>query len=167
MLWEWIPDRIAVKEPVIAFSTNEDGCSLRTLFSKTDSYEPTILLIKTQDGDAFGAYCSESWSTRLQRDSGYYFGTGETFLFSLRPKVVRYSWSEVGGGTRDSVSHSSQLFMTATSTHVIVGSGNGSGIWLDEDLSRGKTERCDTFKNEPLARTKDFVCAVVEVIAFH
>lgn len=166
LVWEWIPDRIAVKEPVIAFSTNEDGCSLRTLFSKTDSYEPTILLIKTQDGDAFGAYCSESWATRLSRDSGYYFGTGETFLFSLRPKAIRYSWTEALNEKRDSVSHSSQLFMTATASHIIVGSGNGTGIWLDEDLSRGKSERCDTFNNEPLARTKDFVCAVVEVIAF-
>ena len=166
MLWEWIPDRIAVKEPVIAFSTNEDGCSLRTLFSKTDSYEPTILLIKTQQGDAFGAYCSESWSTRLQRDSGHYFGTGETFLFTLKPKAIRYPWSESVTEKRQSLSHSSQLFMTATSNHMIIGSGNGSGIWLDEDLSRGKTERCDTFKNDPLARTKDFICSVVEVIAF-
>lgn len=166
LLWEWIPDRIAVKEPVIVFSTNEDGCSLRTLFAKTDAYEPTILLIKTQEGDAFGAYCSESWSTRLQRDSGHYFGTGETFLFSLKPKAIRYPWSESVTDKRQSLSHSSQLFMTGTSSHIIIGSGNGSGIWLDEDLSRGKTERCDTFKNDPLARTKDFICSVVEVIAF-
>lgn len=165
-LWEWIPDRIAVKEPYVAFSTNEDGCALQTLFNKTKNLEPTVLLIKTEDGDAFGAYCSESWNTGLQLENGRYFGTGETFLFTLRPTVTRYLWSEVGIEKRDSLNHASQLFMTAGHDHIIVGSGNGSGIWLYEDLHRGKTERCDTFCNEPLARTKDFICTVVEVIAF-
>jgi hypothetical protein len=179
-LWEWIPDRISIKEPSIAFTIDEDGCSLRRFFSKTESLEPTILLIKTSVGEVFGAYCSESWSNRLGRESGTFFGNGETFLFSLKPKVQKYSWTDIVSSTPASPTsagqksrklaraiHSSQLFMTATQNHIIIGSGNGSGIWLDEDLGRGKSERCDTFNNEPLSAAGDFTCIALEVIAFN
>ena len=176
-LWEWIPDRVSIKEPSIAFTTDEDGCSLRTFFAKTESLEPTVLLVKTTAGEVFGAYCSESWSNRLGRDSGHWFGTGETFLFSLKPKVVKYAWNDVASSPTEEgqvksrklnrAIHSSQLFMTATANHIIVGSGNGSGIWLDEDLTRGKSEKCDTFNNEPLSASGDFTCTVLEVISFN
>jgi len=167
-LWEWIPDRIAVKEPVLLFTTQEDGCSLRTFYTKVESHEPTILLIKTTKREVFGAFCADSWANR---ESGHYFGTGETFLFSLKPDVAKYAWSDAEArssipGARKAAA-SSQLFMSGTATHIIIGSGNGSGIWLDEDLTRGKSERCDTFKNRPLASSKDFCCTILEVIGFN
>lgn len=175
-LWEWIPERISIKEPSIAFTTHDDGCSLRTFFAKTESLEPTILLIKTSEGEVFGAFCSESWSNRLGRDAGHFFGNGETFLFSLKPRVQKYSWVGLNSSNPTSPTKSrkvqraivsSQLFMTATANHIIIGSGNGSGIWLDEDLNRGKSEKCDTFNNHPLASAGDFTCTALEVIAFN
>lgn len=167
ILWDWIPDRTAVLEPTLIFTTNEDGCSLRTFFLKTESISPTLLLIATQTGEVIGAFCSESWSRRRDSD-GSYFGNGETFLFTLKPKVLKYSWvgdNSIGSATGSS-NHSTQLFMNASPNHITVGAGGGTGLWLDQELSHGRSERCDTFQNEPLVASVDFECALVEVIAF-
>ena len=165
-LWEWLPERIAIKEPVIAFSTDVDGSSLRTFFDKTSPYESSILLIKTTNDEIFGAYCSSSWANRLSKDTpGTFFGTGETFLFTLKPKSAKYEWVGEGSG-RTRGNRSSQLFMSSNSKCLIIGSGGGSGLWLDEELTKGKSEVCMTFNNQPLSQETDFECAVIEVIGF-
>lgn len=51
IIWDWIPERIVVREPTTVFCTDEDGSSLKTFFTKADPYEPTILLIKTVDDE--------------------------------------------------------------------------------------------------------------------
>jgi len=87
------------------------------------------------------------------------------------PKVAYYPWVgshayETANGSSNNIAHSSQLFMSANHKQLIVGSGGGNGLWLDEDLTKGKSESCDTFRNKPLCATGDFTCSVVEVIAF-
>jgi len=42
-------------------------------------------------------------------------------------------------------------------------SSHGEGISLDESLLHCRSEKCDTFKNEPLSGSEDFTCKVVEV----
>lgn len=69
-------------------------------------------------------------------------------------------------GSAVTIGHSSQLFMSGNQQQLIVGAGGGNGIWVDEELTKGKSERCDTFRNKPLCSTGDFTCAVVEVVAF-
>ncbi|RWS13268.1 TBC1 domain family member 24-like protein [Dinothrombium tinctorium] len=172
ILWEWLPEKVIVNEPKIIFCSNEDGNSLNTFFLKTANYEPTILLVKTETKEIFGAYCSSSWSQRLESDekgaTNYYFGTGETFLFTLKPKEAYYPWvggQEYGHDTSN-VPHSSQLFMAASSKMISVGAGNGIGLWLDENLTNGTSTRCDTFDNKPLSSSESFTISVVEVIGF-
>ena len=43
---------------------------------------------------------------------------------------------------------------------------HGEAILLDETLSHCRTEKCDTFGNEPLCVHEDFACNVVEVYGF-
>ncbi|KAI1305988.1 TBC1 domain family member 24 [Halotydeus destructor] len=175
IIWDWLPQRLIVKEPMVVFCTDEDGSSLRTFFSKCDSHDATILLLKTTSNEIFGAYCSETWHGRFGREgekgaTSQYFGTGESFLFSLSPTVAHYPWVGAGStedGSPKTVPHSSQLFMSANNKQLIVGSGGGNGLWIDEELTRGKTESCDTFLNKPLCPSSDFECSIVEVLAFH
>lgn len=48
-----------------------------------------------------------------------------------------------------------------------MGSGGGSfGLWLDGDLNHGRSRRCETFHNPPLASTEDFIVANVEAFGF-
>lgn len=204
-LWQYIPERAAVKTVSVVFNSNNDGTSLQTFFSRVDPYEETIIIIRTIKNEVFGCYCSSSWSLRKTQaqnaaNKSYYFGNGETFLFTLQPKLSVYLW--VGKTESDTSNHyqqqitqqqsngclsnnqslltstpkhrnsvtdviSTQLFMSATSQELIVGSGNGSfGLWLDADLTRGKTDHCKTFNNQPLCEDRDFTCKDVEVLAF-
>lgn len=207
-LWQYIPERAAVKTVSVVFNSNNDGTSLQTFFSRVDPFEETIIIIRTIKNEVFGSYCSSSWSLRKTQaqsaaKKSYYFGNGETFLFTLQPKFSVYLWvgktdsdtiknnsshqqqnysnsgelqppqqQQANSGPkqhRDSVtdSISTQLFMSATSQELIIGSGNGSfGLWLDADLTRGKTDHCKTFNNLPLCNEKDFTCKDVEVLAF-
>lgn len=122
----------------------------------------------------FGAFCSASWAQRLGNDekgaSSHYFGTGETFLFTLKPKQTYYPWVGANDYGNEMVSsnvpHSSQLFMAANSKMISVGAGNGIGLWLDENLTNGSSTHCNTFDNKPLSMNEAFTVSVVEVIGF-
>lgn len=49
-----------------------------------------------------------------------YFGTGETFLFSLQPERRKYPWV---GIENDSKNHSNELFMAADPQMITIGGG--------------------------------------------
>jgi len=40
------------------------------------------------------------------------------------------------------------------------------GLWLDDSLYRGRTDRCDTFDNEPLTDCPDFIIDCLEAWSF-
>ncbi|XP_074600183.1 GTPase-activating protein skywalker-like [Brevipalpus obovatus] len=169
-LWEWIPERNSIQETGITFCTNIHGSSLQTFFIRNEGVEQSILLIKTVNNEIFGAFCSAPWFDRSRGIMrGQYFGTGESFLFSLKPKVRYYPWVGKHEYLKDpnkNIPPSCQLFMAATSKMITIGAGGGMGIWLDENFTSGKTERCDTFDNEPLCSSREFTCETVEVIGF-
>ncbi|XP_041077093.1 TBC1 domain family member 24-like [Polyodon spathula] len=93
IIWSWIPERFALFHPTLLFTTSEHGYSLQTLYSRVEGYEPTVLLFKTLDEEVSGAFLSSDWSERNKnggKDS--FFGTGECFVFTLRPEMERYEW---------------------------------------------------------------------------
>ncbi|XP_072180415.1 GTPase-activating protein skywalker-like isoform X2 [Diadema setosum] len=179
-LWGWIPSRFSVYQPSLVFTTQEHGFSLTTFYTRCEYCEPTILLIKTSDQEIFGAYLSASWSTRNDEDhKGIYFGTGESFLFSLAPEEKKYPWvginapgkedkeeeeGDVEEGKEDMKRRMSEMFMRATPTLIAVGGGDGDGILIEGDLTKGFSGRCLTFNNPPLASERSYSCAVIEVI---
>ncbi|KAL1444505.1 hypothetical protein MTO96_029816 [Rhipicephalus appendiculatus] len=160
LLWNWLPPRITTLQPELIYSTNEHGSSLTNFYVHTDTWEPTVLVVLTARGERFGAYCSTRWLERKQA----YFGTGETFLFTFSPAAKRFAWIGVGA-TRD-VPHSAKLFMSANQNMILVGGGNGMGLYIDQSLENGRTEHCDTFDNTPLGASNDFVVNILEVIGF-
>lgn len=173
-LWSWLPMRMTMYQPTLIYTTEEHGCSLTTFFQRVDKYEPSLICIRTVEDNVFGAYCSTAWSQRHFKDEfgnrQTYFGTGETFLFSLRPTVAKYQWVGISrqqdDATLSSVEHSAELFMHADNNMITIGGGNGQGIMLDHELRYGKTERCQTFDNPPLAPNGDFEVKVIEVYSF-
>ncbi|NWS75129.1 TBC24 protein, partial [Crotophaga sulcirostris] len=93
IIWSWIPERFSLFSPLLLFSTSEDGCSLQRFYTCCEGYEPTVLLIKTTEGEVCGAFLSSDWSERKKSGatSGF-FGTGECFVFTVRPDTERYEW---------------------------------------------------------------------------
>ncbi len=120
--------------PELIYSSNEHGISLTTFYNKSEGYEPTILVIKTTDGDIFGAYCSSTWADRnVKDDKGLrqvYFGTGETFLFTFAyGNPQRFTWvkegksGEVENGETKAEAHQKELFMCAQTDMIAIGGG--------------------------------------------
>ncbi|KAM7353508.1 GTPase-activating protein skywalker isoform 9-T15 [Cochliomyia hominivorax] len=167
-LWSWLPVRITMYQPVLLYTTEEHGCSLTTFYVRVEQHEPTLMMIKTCNNEVFGAYCSSRWFERnVKDDKGQrqaYFGTGETFLFSLYPERAKYPW--VGIDNDKDLGHSSELFMAADSKMITIGGGEGQAIWMDENIRFGKTDSCKTFNNPPLCPSGDFEIRVLEVYGF-
>ncbi|XP_019398307.1 PREDICTED: TBC1 domain family member 24-like isoform X1 [Crocodylus porosus] len=93
IIWSWIPERFSLFPPVLLFSTSDDGYSLQRFYSCCEGYEPTVLLLKTTREEVCGAFLSSDWNER-KRSGGTssFFGTGECFVFSVRPEMERYEW---------------------------------------------------------------------------
>ncbi|XP_023326393.1 TBC1 domain family member 24 isoform X2 [Eurytemora carolleeae] len=171
-IWNLIPERITMITPKLVYSSNDHGTSLQTFFNKTEKYEPTILVIKSYEGDVFGAYCSTTWACRNEKDDRgmrqTYFGTGETFLFKLDgDKVLKYPWVGENKEIEGRGNRAEQLYMSGDTTMITVGGGDGTGLYLDENLEFGRTEPCLTFNNPPLASDKNFTVSLIEVFGFN
>ncbi|XP_044034779.1 TBC1 domain family member 24 isoform X2 [Siniperca chuatsi] len=92
-IWSWIPERFALCHPQLLFTTSTHGCSLNRFYSHCEGYEPTLLLIRTTDGDVCGAFLSSDWEERKRGGNKLsFFGTGECFVFRLKPEMERYEW---------------------------------------------------------------------------
>ncbi|XP_071743961.1 GTPase-activating protein skywalker isoform X4 [Lepeophtheirus salmonis] len=171
-IWKWLPPRIALCPNIyLAYSSDEHGVSISTFYSRIEEYEQTILVVKTTDQEVFGAYCSSSWKERNRNDDRgnrqRYFGTGETFLFVLAPKMKHYSWVGPGNGINKVEDHTRELYMSGTSENICVGGGKGSALFIDNTLSLGSSEKCVTFNNDPLSSKRDFQISLIEVYGLY
>nr|XP_005989350.1 PREDICTED: TBC1 domain family member 24-like isoform X2 [Latimeria chalumnae] len=94
VLWSWIPERFALFQPLLLFSTKDHGYSLNRFYLQSEGHEPTVLLLKTIDGEVCGAFLSSDWNERKKRNGkgSQFFGTGECLVFTVRPEMERYEW---------------------------------------------------------------------------
>ncbi|XP_032183611.1 TBC1 domain family member 24 isoform X1 [Mustela erminea] len=92
-IWSWVPERFALCQPLLLFSSLQHGYSLTRFYLQCEGHEPTLLLIKTTQKEVCGAYLSTDWSERNKFGGKVgFFGTGECFVFRLQPEVQRYEW---------------------------------------------------------------------------
>eukprot|EP01133_Synstelium_polycarpum_P013823 gene13823-16294_t len=136
----------------LLYQSGRDGISINTLYSKTRDKDNfgCILLIRDSENNVFGGFLSES----LRRtDSKSYYGTGECFLFKIKPTYTSYGWTK-----------ENECFIQTTEKYISMGGGNNGkyGLWLDEDFHDGGTYRCETYDNDPLSTREDFRCLNVE-----
>lgn len=135
-IWSWVPARFRILDLELLFVSSEHGYRLGTLFEKCMDSEPLLLAIETTDGNIFGAYLSRSLKNRSSRK---FFGTGETFIFNLRPAAQIFPWNE---------SFDNQQFIYADENFLAIGCSSGKfGFWIDRDLNQVVSSPCDTFRN--------------------
>ncbi|XP_048249907.1 GTPase-activating protein skywalker-like isoform X2 [Haliotis rufescens] len=163
-VWSWLPARLAVCVPELLFTSDEHGTSLRTVYSKIESRQQTLFFIRNTENEVFGAFCSASWQQRKSKEKNLsYFGTGETFIFTLYPMKLKYDWV---GLLYEDIPNTANMFLAGDTSILTIGGGQGEAIQLDENLVHCRTEKCDTFDNDPLCEKQDFTCKVVEVYGF-
>ncbi|CAF0775621.1 unnamed protein product [Rotaria sp. Silwood1] len=163
-LWNWLPARLSLSQPVLVFTTQEHGFRLQTLLEKIDDIEYSILVIKTTNGEIFGAFCAGLWSDRHNKT---YFGFGESYLFTLVPKQIKYPWvGQQQENDNRQYKVKRELFLFVNNEKLIIGGGNGDGLSIDASLCEGRTAHCETFNNEPLCSSPYFSISVLEMITF-
>lgn len=151
----FLPRRIHGTKWQLVFSTSLDGFSLGNLYRKCQQEfsSPTLLCIEDNQGNVFGALLSCTIKLSAQ-----FYGTGESFLFTSRPKFTMFPWSG-----------ENNHFTRGKADSLVIGAGKGKfGLWLDCDLHIGRSQACCTYNNDPLVDTGtgDFVVKTVECWAF-
>ena len=134
------------------------GLRRRVLFTGDRQCEESVLLVRTRDGESFGAFTTEHW-----RVSPRYYGTGESFVFQMLNSELD---DETDGVRVFRWTKRNDYFVFGRNECVAVGGGRGFALWLDEELSRGNSSRSDTFGNEPLSSTHEFEVSCVELWTF-
>ncbi|KAG8009133.1 TBC1 domain family member 24 [Nibea albiflora] len=190
-IWSWIPERFALCQPQLLFTTSTHGCSL-------NRYR------------VCGAFLSTDWEERKRGGNKVsFFGTGECFVFRLKPEIERYEWvvirhpelassiktqeledtasSEGQNADNNSLqqpekpagdlspflsarhfnlnSKNTSMFMAGNFDSIIVGGGEGNALYIDSELNHGRTGRCATFDNPPLC-AETFQVSLLEVWGF-
>ena len=145
---------LAMRDWTLRYSTEQHGCSLRTMYHLLDNTGPTVILVLDSQGARFGGFATARWSPGAR-----YFGTGESFLFRVegasagRPAAAHfYPWSGAN-------SH----FQLAYHDSIAMGGGGHFGLWLDEAFEYGSSGSSETYGNPPLASDESFRVIRVEV----
>lgn len=148
-----LPARLRNYNWKLLFTTSQDGTSLQTFYSRVQTHGgATILVIEDTNGYVFGGYASEPWEI-----ADHFFGTGECFVFSIKPKFFAYKWT---GGN--------EYYLHATNEFIGMG-GGGSGryaLYIDCEFNWGTSETSNTFLNRRLSCNEEFSATVVEVWGF-
>lgn len=133
-----LPLTLQHQEWHMLFSSEVHGCSLITLYERSHSQGPTIVLVRDASGHTFGAFASESWHANRSVDA-HYHGDGDSFLFTTWKGFRSWRWS---GANR--------YFQLATHDCLAFGGGAHFGLWLGKALGTGSTGHCETYNNSPL-----------------
>ncbi|XP_071455501.1 nuclear receptor coactivator 7 isoform X2 [Hetaerina americana] len=141
----------------LAFSTSQHGFSLNSMYRKMARVEsPILLVVQDTENNVFGALTSCALKV-----SDHFYGTGESFLFkfdtdSQSTTCTVYNW------TGENI-----YFIKGNNESLAIGAGDGKfGLWLDGDLYQGRTQPCETYGNEALVPSGDFVIKTLECWAF-
>ncbi|XP_046440242.1 uncharacterized protein LOC124191218 isoform X7 [Daphnia pulex] len=147
-----LPARVEGYPWSLVFSTSQNGFSLNSLYRKMIGIDsPILLVIEDTQGNVFGAITSCEI-----RVSESFYGTGESLLFVINPKMQIYPWSG-----------DNSYFIQGNNESLAIGAGDGRfGLWLDGDLNQGRTQTCKTFGNDPLSPDEDFWVKTLECWAF-
>jgi hypothetical protein len=154
LLTRKLPSRTVGHSWELIYSTTIHGISLSTLYRNFHGYDtPVLIVVKDENQKVFGAFMSE-----VPKISEGFYGTGESMLYSFMTEtsLKLYNW------TGDN-----NFFIKGSKSSLVIGGGEGMfGLWLDEDLYRGRSHACRTFANETLSTSEDFICCGLEAWGF-
>ena len=79
-----LPMGIAMRKWKRLYCLSRDGDSINTMLYLVERYRYTLLVIKTTNGHIFGAYCNDRWEDKGGNTTKSFYGSGQTFLFSVQ-----------------------------------------------------------------------------------
>lgn len=155
-VWHWLPPRFHSSILELVYTTAEHGRSLQYLFLKCALREPLLMVVECDDGTIVGAFLSKSFVCRLASKGPY--GTGETFLFKLRPEIFEVAWKP------DPDNHG--FIYCSNEDGIAVGVGEiGHALHINRDLLTVNSHRSPVFDNPPLVPDGSTI-AKIEIWSF-
>ncbi|KAJ3258740.1 hypothetical protein HK103_003334 [Boothiomyces macroporosus] len=121
----------------LLYSLENHGISIHTLYHNTAEKGPCLVVIKDTNGQLFGAFSSEE----LHIQPGYY---GNVSFGRCREKT----------------------FKCTTRLERMITTHGKFGLWIDDELNNGHSEKCETFNNEMLSSSTEYNIATLEVWGF-
>ena len=135
------------------FSLSQDGTSLKTLYKKCEGIKNSILVIKDNEKNVFGAFASD-----VLTPSGIFTGTCDSFLFTFyqEEKIHVYKATQINDN-----------FIFCDFEQICFGnSGEKFSLALKNNLLDGYTATTDTYKNRPLNGGDKFTIVNLEIFGF-
>jgi TBC1 domain family member 24 len=166
-LWSLIPNRLADFQPERIYSSNIHGRRLRTLYDHVEYHEYCLIIIRNEHQEIFGAFCSGQLANRTKART--WFGTGESFLFTLKPERQVYKWIGYQTSTKGCTKASQDYFIYADDERLQIGGSYEPlhiGLCIRHELNEGSTHACDTYASRPLASNEQFQIMEIEVFGF-
>ena len=152
-LYEFLPDSHQYSDLYRIFSISVDGSSLRTFYDKCQEINNSILVVKDDEGNIFGAYASEAFEPTKN-----FVGTGECFLFTFFKENKIHVFNSTG---------KNRFYMYCDDKQISFGcSDDYFSLTLTNDFLEGYTYTTQTYQNMPLSTKDKFIIVKLELWAF-
>jgi len=152
-LYDFIPDSHQYSDLNRVFSMSVDGCALKTFYNKSDGINNSILIIKDDEDNIFGAYASECFEPNKN-----FSGTGECFLFTFYKGNKIHVFNSTG---------INRFYMYCDDEQICFGcSDDYFSLCLSNDFSEGYSHQTQTYQNLNLSTKDKFTPVKVELWAF-
>jgi hypothetical protein len=112
------------------------------------------MVIKDTSGYVFGGFTCETW-----KKSTKFYGTGESFLFTLKNgnEPIVFRWT----GENDQIQWANE-----NSLGIGGGTSGRFGLFIKDNFFKGSCSKTSTFDNDILSSKPDFTITLLEVWAF-
>lgn len=171
----WMPRSQRLYEYELSYLLKRDGACLDALYAHCadPDVSSSFIVIKDTEGHVFGGYLKQHF-----KKSTKFYGSGESFVFSIRPELDVFRWQGEGNGSSHSssgdggdnvVSTSDKndcalgMCVASDSEKLIMGGGDGFAFLLDDDMRTGQSQTSRTYNNKRLSKEEFFSCVNVEV----
>jgi hypothetical protein len=175
----YLPASIKLLKWKRIYSLSRDGDSFQTFLANVEKWQKTILVVRTNREDLFGAFCDDAWGgLKNEMETPTFYGSGQSFLF----KITKAKSEDVSFAPHNSNQEKDQIVAfkwTGANRYVqlcdpnkkLIAMGGGGitgsfGLCLEDDFSVGSSGSCETFGNEPLASQDHFDVLDLEVWGF-
>jgi hypothetical protein len=166
-LWSLIPSRFSDFQPERIYSSNIHGRRLRTLYDHVEYHEYCLIIIRNENQEVFGGFCSGQLANRTKTRT--WFGTGESFLFTIKPERQVFKWAGYLPATNGNTKAYEDYFIYANDERIQIGGSKeplNIGLSIQQDLNEGSTKQCDTYASKPLSSIENFQIMEIEVFGF-
>lgn len=151
------PERYQYMKWKCSYSLLNHGCSMQTFYSNTEDTQQSVMIIKDQSNNIFGAFLDSKWKAEYH----HYAGSNECFVYKFHFESNEYSIFEYH--------HTGEkpYFVQSDYDGITIGAGECPAIYIQNDLLLGRTTKSDTFTSEPLSSNPIFQIKDIEIWSPH